>query len=100
MKPRSPSTPARWRGATVTVRVDPGRALTAVYGTLDRKTGAVMVTESVQMNAITVAHREAILARYPEASGLSRGPYLKSLTRYPFESSMMKPYGPFFDLST
>ncbi|MCS6839301.1 MAG: hypothetical protein NZ701_00825 [Roseiflexus sp.] len=58
------------------------------------------MTESAQTNAVTVAHREAILARYPGAPGLSRGPYLKSLTRYPFGSSMMKPYGPFFDLST
>ncbi|MCS6839300.1 MAG: hypothetical protein NZ701_00820 [Roseiflexus sp.] len=33
------STMAGWapRGATVTVRVDPGRAPTAVYGTLDRR---------------------------------------------------------------
>lgn len=55
------------QGKTVTVRVDPGRAHTAFYGTLDLKTGAVVVTESTQMNAAaTVAHLEAVLARYPD----------------------------------
>lgn len=62
------TTMAVWgpRGQPRTVRCDPGRAKTSFYGTLDLKTGHVVVTQAETLNGeATAAHLEAILAAYP-----------------------------------
>lgn len=55
------------RGETLMVRIDPGRAHTSFYGTLNLATGNVVVTQVEKMNAQTTAqHLETILSAYPE----------------------------------
>ena len=62
------STMAVWapRGQAFTMRSDPGRAQTGFYGTLNLKSGRVLVTQADTMNArSTVEHLELILEHYP-----------------------------------
>ncbi len=55
------------RGQQPVVAVDPGRAKTSFYGTLNLHSGAEIVTQGEKMNAeATAQHLEQLLAAYPE----------------------------------
>lgn len=63
------TTMAVWgpRGQPLVVRLDASRSKTNFYGTLDLKTGRVVVSEVETMNAsATAAHLRTILAHYPD----------------------------------
>ena len=54
------------RGQSVPMRVDPGRANTAFFGTLNLHTGQATVTQAAHMTAETTAtHLHALLTTYP-----------------------------------
>ena len=65
------TTLAAWslRGVTPIVRVDPGRQKIGFYGTLNLKTGAELVTRTLEFNSETAAvHLELILTTYPQVN--------------------------------
>ena len=63
------TTKAVWgpRGQELVVRLDASRSKTRFYGTLDLKSGRVLVSEAETMNAqATAAHLTTILTHYPD----------------------------------
>lgn len=65
------STMAVWtpRGQPFVVRLDPGRASTAFYGTLNVHTGQEIVTQAEHLTAqTTVVHLQALLDAYPRSN--------------------------------
>ena len=60
---------AAWapRGQPLTVRCDPGRAKTSLYGALNLTTGWEVVMQALKLNAATTAqYREPLLSAYPD----------------------------------
>ena len=77
------TTMAAWapRGQPLTVRCDPGRTKTSLYGALNLTTGQEVVMQSATLNAVTTAqYREQLLRAYPDGPLLGRVRKLRHLT--------------------